>query len=105
MMFKSTFKSLTAKSLLVAFVLGSGSVVAAENERDPLPVPLSEGKPLELELPKAKIPTITVVDKTLGVKAEFFGEASKIKDDFKSIFDKTELLLEHNNQWIYLITK
>ena len=99
------FNSMTAKSLLLAFVLGSGSVFATENERDPLPIQLFEGKPLELELPNAKIPTITVVDKTLGVKAEFFGEASKIKDDFKSIFDKAELLLEHNNQRIYLITK
>ena len=97
--------SLISKGILAAIFLNGSIVLSTDTEKDPLPMQLEEGIQLDLEDKKAKIPSIMVIDKNLGIKAEFYGEIEKIKSDFKSIFDQTELILEHNNQRIYLITK
>ena len=89
---------------LLAFSLGFIPFVSGATEKDPLPDQIINGQKLDIEIPKAKLPAIMVIDKSLGIKAEFFGDIDQIKNDFKPIFEKTSLLLEHNNQRIYLIT-
>ncbi|GMQ27535.1 hypothetical protein [Algoriphagus confluentis] len=60
---------------------------------------------LEIEGLDKKFPTIILVDKELKVKAEFYGEREEIQKEFGVLLEKTELLLEHNNHKIYLITR
>ncbi len=58
----------------------------------------------QLEFSELKeLPSITLVDKNLRIIAEFYGDQSKLKEQFEGTFQKAELLSKHNNQSIYLV--
>ncbi len=50
-----------------------------------------------------QVPTITFVDKNLNIVAEFYGEASEIKNRFPETFVNAGLLNVYQNHTIYLV--
>jgi hypothetical protein len=64
---------------------------------------LEEGK-FEVEISGLKeLPSITLVDKDLKIIAEFYGDSTRVKEQFQSTFDRAELLSKYNNRSIYLV--
>ena len=95
-------KKMSFALLVLGMSLGiSQNIFANQPNNQPESVEIK----LEIEGLDKKFPTIILVDKELKVKAEFYGEREEIQKEFGVLLEKTELLLEHNNHKIYLITR
>ncbi|MDE0561834.1 hypothetical protein OU792_17690 [Algoriphagus sp. NF] len=83
--------------------LGLGTLQAETNSHETnLERPLKVEE-ISIEISE-RIPTIILVDKNLDIVAQFYGNTEEVKLKFKDTFQKSEKLIEHNGQKIYLLT-
>jgi hypothetical protein len=99
----SKMPNISFKKVLLSTALILGTIGYAQAKSSDQLYPLEESK-FEIEITGLKeLPSVTLVDKDLKIIAEFYGDSTRVKEQFQSTFDRAELLSKYNNRSIYLV--